>query len=162
MRKQLVWLLAILTLTALVSSAQRAPRTGGQPPTPCPPAQPSVPEDPDWSPSGLLNYGEVVHSERPPSSLEPGKVCNPEGTIYFSVDLGEGDYRWTRFGPLEARVEGRTITLECQVSRYNKAHIQNYVPSIASVGPAMLSGLKGRYEIVLGDNQVGSATFFES
>lgn len=90
------------------------------------------------------------------------KVCNPEGTIYFSVDLGEGDYRWTRFGPLEARVEGRTITLECQVSRYNKAHIQNYVSSVASVGPAMLSGLKGRYEIVLGDKQVGSATFFDS
>ncbi len=162
MRKQLLWLLAILTLTALVSSAQRTPEPTAVTPMNLTAAVPSVVE-PDWASAGLLSWGEVLYSTRGPLEGAPLSLDRPVelcgSSIAFQVDIGMADHRWTRYGPLQAKVEKGIIRLECQVTEYTRGHIENYMPSRASTDVLTLTGLKGNYRIFLADRQVGSMAF---
>lgn len=175
MRKQMIWLLAILTVTALVSLAERIPEPEAKtdPPTaetplPEPPDVEREPwvDDSDWAPAGWLTRGQVLCSTEPTLKISSDRALSLQqpvrldsSTAYFQVDVGVADHRWTRYQPMVARVEEGRILLECRVVRYTKPHIQNYVQSPASTNVVSVSGLQGRYEVRLGNRTVGYVIF---
>lgn len=128
-------------------------------------AEPPLPEgvEGNWKYSGYVTQGEVIvitpsdsKSQGDERALEKtGQVTVTSGKVGFRLQQ-TGDFRWTRFGELEAKVEDGVIRLLMHQWDSTDYHILNYVESQRSSNVVSLELSEGCYTVFLGEEKVAS------
>lgn len=116
----------------------------------------------NWKYSGYVTQGEVIAISSSDSGSGEERVLEKnEPTTVSAGEIGfrlqqTGDFRWTRFGELEAKPEDGVIRLLMPQWDSTDYHILNYVESQRSSRVVKLKLEEGCYTVFLGEEKVAS------